>query len=225
MIRNLQVFKRYLGTLRVRNLKRIVKTSGSEAVSKTGNLSAPSGCVETGKSLFWTPCSIDTAGWASGLGEGLHGTHTMCFSRILTPRHCTMLGVSVPERLVFGDTGDVPHENLATFLQKLRTSHVSSPYLAATLRYCLAQALLTMTYQPNQLALIEARNQLQSEIIELVDKYVGEARQIGVPASPTKALRVVSQAREYIEQHRDLPIIVTDLCKHTCTSGEDSNGS
>jgi hypothetical protein len=60
----------YLGTLRVRNLNRIVKTSGSEAVSKTGNLSAPSGCLESGKTLFWTPCSIDTEGWASELGEG-----------------------------------------------------------------------------------------------------------------------------------------------------------
>lgn len=135
-----------------------------------------------------------------------------------TPRQCTMLGLSVPVQMFFSDKEDITDENLASFLEKLSTSHVCSPRLAAALRYRLGQALLTMTYQPAQLALVEARNQLQSEIIGLVDEYVGEALHIGVPATPSKAVKVVARAREYIEQHRDLPITVPDLCKHTFTS-------
>lgn len=186
----------------------------SQAVSQTGVGHSDSISLGVFSSLpeeaRWQGSLLDL-GHVTSLGK--NGT-----LELSTPRHCTMLGVSVPVKLFFSDKDGVSDENLATFLHKLGTSHVCSPRLAAALRYRLGQALLTMTYQPAQLALIEARNQLQSEIVGLVDEYVGEALQIGVPASPSKALRVVARAREYIEQHRDLPITVPDLCKHTFTS-------
>ena len=135
-----------------------------------------------------------------------------------TPANFSMLGVALPLSMFesVGEQGD--DEGFAEFLRKPGASHVCSPLLAAKLRGRLGHALLALTYQPMQLALIEARRQLQSEIVCLVGDYASEVLAAGVPATPTKALRVVAQARAYIETNQDQPTTVLDLCKQTHTS-------
>lgn len=135
-----------------------------------------------------------------------------------TPSHAVMLGVSVPVGMFAPMDEQFPEGGLDACLQGLASSHVLSPALAATLRHRLSQALLTLTGQPMQLALVEARNQLSSEIVGLVDEYVNTALIAGADPSPAKARRVVARARDYIEQNPDRPITVLDLCKQTFTS-------
>lgn len=166
----------------------------------------------------------------SSLPEGARWQGTMLDTRhvaslnrssqleLSTPRNCTMLGVGLPLSMFQSDGEGGSDEELRTFLENPGASCVCSPKLAASLRHRLSQALLTLTYQPMQLALIEARNQLQSEIVCLVSEYVGEVLALGAPVTPTKALKVVARARDFIEQNQDQPITVLALCKETCTS-------
>lgn len=147
----------------------------------------------------------------TAIGQG----HTLELS---TPKNFAALCVSVPVSVFAPMDENLPEGGLSGALQGLRSSHVFSPKLAATLRHRLGQALMTMTYQPMQLALIEARNQLLSEVVGLVDEYVNEALAVCAETSPAKAVRVVARARDYIEAHRDSPITVLDLCKQTYTS-------
>lgn len=135
-----------------------------------------------------------------------------------TPRDCVMLGVSVPVAMFAPLDASLPDGGVKACLQSLASAHVLSPSLAALMRHRLNQALLTLTYQPMQLALVEARNQLSSEIVGLVDEYVRVALVASDVPSPAKARRVVALARDYIEQHPDRPITVLDLCQQTFTS-------
>lgn len=141
-----------------------------------------------------------------------------CSLELSTPRNCAMLGVDIPLTLLESNAALLADDDLRGFVHTAGSTHICSPRLAATMRHRLSQALLTLTYQPTQLALLEARRQLQSDIVCLVGDYVGEVLALGANATPTKALRVVAQARAYAEQHPDLPVTVLDLCRHTCTS-------
>lgn len=137
---------------------------------------------------------------------------------LCTPRDCVMLGVSVPVSMFATLDAQLPDGGLKACLQGLPSAHVLSPSLAALIRQRLTDALLVLTCQPMQLAQVEARKQLSSEIVGLVDEYVGAALLAGAVPFPAKARRVVALAREYIEQHPDRPITVLDLCQQTFTS-------
>lgn len=131
------------------------------------------------------------------------------------PSNCTLLSVSVPLSML--PTCDQSSgEGNAAFAGTPCLVH--SPALAAATRYRLNMALLTMAYQPRQLALSEARDQLVSELVGLVDEYLNLASAISGEPEPKKARHVVAMARNYIDANPDRPITVLDLCKRTFTS-------
>ncbi|WP_020656756.1 helix-turn-helix domain-containing protein [Massilia niastensis] len=132
-----------------------------------------------------------------------------------TPPNCTLLSVTVPVSMIPAGDGQAridSHELLAG-----AANHVRSPILAAMLRQRLGAALQAMSCQPGQLAPVEAREQLTSELVGLVDDYLGLATAGGGEPEARKARKVVSLARNYIEAHPDRPVTVTDLCKQTYT--------
>jgi AraC family ethanolamine operon transcriptional activator len=162
----------------------------------------------------------ENARWQGSLLDMTHvaSLGQRCSLELSTPRNSTMLGVDIPLSQLQSNEAFFLDDDLRNFVQVSGVTHIGSPKLAANLRHRLSQALLTLSYQPMQLALIEARKQLQSEIICLVGDYVSEVLAQGAYATPTKALKVVARAREYIEQRQDQPITVLDLCKETSTS-------
>ncbi|MTV36025.1 helix-turn-helix domain-containing protein [Duganella radicis] len=133
-----------------------------------------------------------------------------------TPPNCTMMSVSVPVSML--PTGDESGKTDADELVARAANHVHNPALAAMLRERLKAALLTMTYQPYQLAQAEARDQLVSELVGMVDEYLGLALGGSGVTEARKALHVVSKAREYIDANPDRPVTVLDLCNRTYTS-------
>lgn len=133
-----------------------------------------------------------------------------------TPPNCTMMSVTVPVSML-----PVEDEQMRVDAASLLASadnYVHNPAFAATLRHRLSIALLTMTYQPYQLALSEARDQLVSELVGLVDEYLCLATNGDGTADARKALQVVARARDYIEANPDRPVTVLDLCQRTFTS-------
>ncbi|PQO98686.1 hypothetical protein C5614_11470 [Massilia phosphatilytica] len=133
-----------------------------------------------------------------------------------TPPNCTMMSITVPVAMLPVEDEEVRVD--AAELLANAANHVHNPAFAATLRHRLSIALLTMTYQPYQLALVEARDQLVSELVGLVDEYLGLATNGDGTADAKKALHVVAKAREYIEANPDRPVTVLDLCQRTFTS-------
>lgn len=133
-----------------------------------------------------------------------------------TPPNCTFMSITVPTSML--PTGDEQGGMGAGDLLASAANHVHSPALAATLRDRLSAALQTMSWQPGQLAPVEARNQLVSELVGLVDEYLGLATTGGGEPEAGKARKVVKIAREYIEANPDRPVTVLDLCKRTFTS-------
>lgn len=133
-----------------------------------------------------------------------------------TPPNCTMMSVTVPVAML--PTGDETGRTDANALVARAANHVHNPALAAMLRERLKAALLTMTYQPYQLAQAEARDQLVSELVGLVDEYMALALGGSGVTEARKALHVVSKAREYIDANPDRPLTVLDLCNRTYTS-------
>ncbi|KFI05667.1 helix-turn-helix domain-containing protein [Massilia sp. BSC265] len=132
-----------------------------------------------------------------------------------TPPNCTLMSVTVPLSMIPAGDG-------RTFLDGHRllagaANHVHSPVLAATLRQRLGMALQTMSDTPCLLAPREARNQLVSELVGLVDEYLGLATAGPGEPEARKARKVVSLARNYIEANPDRPLTVLDLCKQTFT--------
>jgi AraC family ethanolamine operon transcriptional activator len=133
-----------------------------------------------------------------------------------TPPNCTMMSVSVPVAMLPVEDEQISLE--AGELLASAANHVHNPAFAASLRQRLGAALLTMAYQPYQLAQSEARDQLVSELVGLVDEYLGLAMTGVVQPDAKKALQVVSRARDYIEANPDRPVTVLDLCQRTFTS-------
>lgn len=133
-----------------------------------------------------------------------------------TPPDCTLLSVSVPVAML--PTGEDGVRGNADELLAGAAHHVHAPALAALLRHRIGVALMTMQYQPCQLALVEARAQLVSEMVGLVDEYLTLATSARGEPEATRALHVVARAREYIDANPDRPVTVLDLCERTFTS-------
>ena len=133
-----------------------------------------------------------------------------------TPPNCSMLSVTVPVSML--PIGDEQRYRDADALLADTANHIHHPAFAAILRHRISIALLTMAHQPYQLALTETRAQLVSELVGLVDEYLGLASASDNVPDAKKALHVVAKAREYIEANPDHPVTVLDLCDRTFTS-------
>ena len=135
---------------------------------------------------------------------------------LCTPPNCTMLSITVPVGLV--TTGEEPAAKDADQLLLNAANHVYSPSLALQVRHRLGTALRTMALHPHQFAQAEARDQLVSELVGLVDGYLCLATAGGGRPDAKKALHVVARAREYIEANTERPITVLELCERTRTA-------
>jgi AraC family ethanolamine operon transcriptional activator len=132
-----------------------------------------------------------------------------------TPPDCTLRSLSVPVSMFPVGDGRACFD--ANELLAGAANHVHSPALAATLRQRLGMVLATMEHQPLQLAPLEARNQLVSELVGLVDEYLSVATTSRGEPEARKARKVVSLARNFIEANPDRPVTVLDLCRQTFT--------
>ncbi|HWW71503.1 MAG TPA: helix-turn-helix domain-containing protein [Duganella sp.] len=135
---------------------------------------------------------------------------------LCTPPNCTMLSITVPVSLV--TTGEEPAVKDADQLLLNAANHVHSPSLALLVRHRLGTALRTMALHPQQFAQAEARDQLASELVGLVDGYLCLATAADGRPDAKKALHVVARAREYIEANPERPITVLELCARTRTA-------
>jgi AraC family ethanolamine operon transcriptional activator len=135
---------------------------------------------------------------------------------LATPPDCALMSLTVPTAML--PTGDDGVRIDADDLLASAAHHIHSPQLAAVLRHRLSVALMTMQYQPYQLALAEARAQLVSELVGLVDEYLNLATASRGEPEAKKALHVVAKARAYIDANPDRPVTVLDLCERTFTS-------
>jgi AraC family ethanolamine operon transcriptional activator len=127
-----------------------------------------------------------------------------------TPPNCAMLSVTVPLSMLAAE--DV------TGLVAGAANHIHHPPFAAAVRHRLGTALQTMARHPHQLATTAARDQLVSELVDLVEDYLGFASHGDGTADAKKALRLVASARDYVEANPDRPVTVLDLCRRTFTS-------
>lgn len=160
------------------------------------------------------------AGEARWRGHSVGMDHVTALSdhaslELSTPPNCTLLSLSVPVSMI--PAGDGRASLDADELLAGAANHVHQPALAATLRQRLGMVLATMEHQPVQLAPLEARNQLVSELVGLVDEYLGVATASRGEPEARKARKVVGLARNYIEANPDRPLTVLDLCKQTYT--------
>ena len=133
-----------------------------------------------------------------------------------TPPNCTMLSISIPVSLVTTDEELAVKD--ADELLLNAANQVYSPSLASLVRHRLDTALRTMALHPHQFAQAEARDQLVSELVGLVDGYLCVATAGGGRPDAKKALHIVARAREHIKANPERPITVLELCARTRTS-------
>ena len=135
---------------------------------------------------------------------------------LCTPPNCTMLSITVPVGLV--TAGEEPAGKDADQLLLNAANHIHSPALASLVRQRLGTALRTMALHPHPFAQAEARDQLVSGLVGLVDGYLCLATAGGGRPDAKKALHIVARAREYIEANTERPITVLELCARTRTA-------
>ena len=135
---------------------------------------------------------------------------------LCTPPNCTMLSITVPVGLV--TAGEERAGKDADQLLLNAANHIHSPSLASLVRHRLGTALRTMALDPHPFAQAEARDQLVSELVGLVDGYLCLATAGGGRPDARKALHIVARAREYIEANTERPITVLELCARTRTA-------